>query len=266
MNTRSAIESDEESESLSCSFNQDCSMFSVGLPTGFASKFPPTKANEQMNEQSDSTFSTPIAKTNKLSHLVFNSNPCTPAEIRTEFGNGLGHVEMLNRSNYLALVGGGRSPAYPQHKVTIWNDGSRKKIITLEFRSSVKRVRLSRTKIVVFLKNAVNYYSFAQPPEKLGTCETIDNPKGLGVLSTKHIAFPGRTQGHVQVLDIHSKNISIIPAHTSALAALCISPRGDFIATASEQVNLPRMTLKASTNIVHREPWSGSSQPRTVPK
>jgi WD repeat-containing protein 45 len=179
--------------------------------------------------------------------IVYNTNPCTSQETR-EFGNGLGQVEMLGRSNYLALVGGGRSPAIPQHKVTIWNDGNRKKIITLEFRSSVKRVRLSRTKIVVVLKNAVNYYSFAQPPEKLGSCETIDNPKGLCVLSAKHMAFPGRTQGHVQVLDIATKNISIIPAHTTALAALCISPRGDLIATASEQVCFPLSHFRISTD------------------
>ncbi|RPA83302.1 WD40 repeat-like protein [Ascobolus immersus RN42] len=212
MNLHRAIDTEEELESLSCSLNQDNSLFSVGLPNGFK---------------------------------IFNSDPCTIQETR-EFGNGLGQVEMLNRSNYLALVGGGRSPAIPQHRVTIWNDGSRKKIITLEFRSSVKRVRLSRTKIVVVLKNVVNYYSFAQPPEKLGTCDTVDNPKGLCVLSAKHIAFPGRTQGHVQVLDIATKNVSIIPAHTSALAALCISPRGDLIATASEQGTLVRVFSTAN--------------------
>lgn len=120
----------------------------------------------------------------------------------------------------------------------IWDDAKQKAVITLEFRTPVRRVRLSRNRIVVVLHNSVHIYAFSSPPEKVSASETADNPLGLCCLSSKLLAFPGRTPGQVQLVENGTGNVSIIPAHTSSLAAVEISPDGEILATASEAVSI----------------------------
>lgn len=118
----------------------------------------------------------------------------------------------------------------------IWDDAKQKAVITLEFRSQVNRVCLSRTRIIVALHNSVNMFTFSSSPEKISVFETADNPLGLCCLGSKVVAFPGRTPGQVQMVEIGTGNVSIIPAHSSPLRAMDLSPDGEILATASEVV------------------------------
>lgn len=118
----------------------------------------------------------------------------------------------------------------------IWDDAKQKIAMTLEFRSPVHRVRLSRSRIIVALQNSVHIYTFASPPEKISVFETADNPLGLCCLGSKYLAFPGRTPGQVQLIELARGNVSIIPAHSSPLRALELSPDGELLVTASETV------------------------------
>jgi WD repeat-containing protein 45 len=121
--------------------------------------------------------------------------------------------------------------------VVIWDDAKQKVAISLEFRTAVRRVRLSRARIIVVLHNSVHVYMFSSPPEKISVFETADNPLGLCCLSAKLLAFPGRTPGQVQLVETETGNVTIVPAHSSSLRAIEISPDGELMATASETVN-----------------------------
>jgi WD40 repeat protein len=103
----------------------------------------------------------------------------------------------------------------------------------------VRGVQLSKERIVVVLQNSVRVYKFAKPPNLLSAYETANNPWGLCCLSPKRLAFPGRTTGHVQLVETTTGNVSIIPAHTSAVKAIQLSPDGELLATASETVRPP---------------------------
>ncbi|KAH8701823.1 putative phosphatidylinositol 3,5-bisphosphate-binding protein [Talaromyces proteolyticus] len=207
MNTRQVIDDSTGPVSLSATFNSDCSCFSVGLDTGFC---------------------------------VFNADPCE-LKVSRDFNAGIGLAEMLGQSNYLAIVGGGRQPKLPQNKMVIWDDVKQKAVITLEFRTSVLRVRLSKSRIVVALLNSIHVFAFSTPPKKLSVFETSDNPLGLICLGKKLLAFPGRSGGQVQLVELETGNVSIIPAHSSALRAMVLSPDGEILATASEAGTLIRV-------------------------
>jgi hypothetical protein len=83
----------------------------------------------------------------------------------------------------------------------------------------------------------VEVFNFRATPERLSVSETADNPLGLCCISSKLFAYPGRTPGQVQLVEIETGNVTIVPAHTSALRALEISPDGEVMATASEAVS-----------------------------
>lgn len=95
---------------------------------------------------------------------------------------------------------------------------------------------MSSKRIVLALKDRVQVHQTLKPRTLLTTYETADNPLGLCCLSSERIAFPGRTVGHVQVVEVETGSVSIIPAHTSALRAMALSQDGELLATASEMV------------------------------
>ena len=212
MNTRPVIDDSIGPISLSAAFNHDASCFSIGLDTGFC---------------------------------VFNSDPCE-LKVSRDFNAGIGITEMLGRYNYMGLVGGGKNPRWPQTKVIIWDDAKQKAAVTLELKTAVLRVRLTKSRIVVVLQNTVHIYAFSSPPTKTSVFETADNPLGLSCLGSKIVAFPGRSPGKVQLVELDSGNVSIIPAHTSPLRAMDLSADGTLTATASETGTLIRVFSTAN--------------------
>ncbi|KAH6644212.1 WD40-repeat-containing domain protein [Boeremia exigua] len=240
MNTRPVLDSDKGPFALSASFNADSSYFSVALESGFRIFW--SKKAEQ-----------------KVAH---------------EIGGGIGSVEMLDKTSYFALIGGGKQPKFPQNKVClsasasdstswdllshtdmvyevqIWNDATQRISTSLEFSTPVQRVRLSKTHLVVVLLNRVNIYHMRIPPAKIADYETAPNPLGLADLAASTLAFPGRAPGQIKLLDLATHHVSIIPAHEAPLRALALSRDCRTLASASESGTLVRLwSIPACTKL-----------------
>jgi hypothetical protein len=66
--------------------------------------------------------------------------------IFAELDGGIGIVEMMFRTNILALVGGGQKPKFAMSKVFLWDDLSLKCIGELSFKITVRAVKLTKDK------------------------------------------------------------------------------------------------------------------------
>ncbi|KAL8868360.1 MAG: hypothetical protein Q9174_005042 [Haloplaca sp. 1 TL-2023] len=163
-----------------------------------------------------------------------------------DFNAGIGAAEMLGRANYIALVGGGRNPKFPTNKVIIWDDAKQLTSLSLSLPTPIHRALLSRSKILIATLNSISLYAFSSPPKMISSFETADNPSGLCCLGSQIIAFPGRTPGQVQIVEIETGNVSIIPAHSNPLRAMTLSPNGEILATASETGTLIRLFSTAN--------------------
>lgn len=201
----------EEAELVSVCWNQDSSCFAAGTSHGFR---------------------------------IYNCEPFKETFRRELKDGGFKIVEMLFRSNILALVGGGPNSQYPSSKVLIWDDHQSRCISEFAFRSEIRAVKLRRDRIVVVLEHKIYVYNFMDL-RLLHQIETQANPRGLCCLShhsnTSVLACPGLHRGEIRVEHFGLNMVQIINAHDSSIACMTLTLDGLLLATASTKGTLIRI-------------------------
>ncbi|EOA25111.1 hypothetical protein CARUB_v10018419mg [Capsella rubella] len=201
----------DEAELVSVSWNQDYSCFAAGTSHGFR---------------------------------IYNCQPFKETFRRELKDGGFKIVEMLFRSNILALVGGGPDSQYPSNKVLIWDDHQSRCISEFSFRSEIRAVKLRRDRIVVVLEHKIYVYNFLDL-RLLHQIENLANPRGLCCLShhmnTSVLACPGIRRGQVRVEHFGLNMVQIINAHDSNIACMTMTLDGLLLATASIKGTLIRI-------------------------
>ncbi|VDK61170.1 unnamed protein product [Onchocerca ochengi] len=178
---------------------------------------------------------------------IYNTDPLKQ-NFDEKLSGGIGAVEMLFRCNYVALVGGGITPAFSTNKVVIWDIINHKEVVQLEMNSDVRAVRLRRDRIVVVLDTSVHIFSFTDQPEKLQVYDSSRNPRGICCLcpasENSLLAFPAPSSSSaVCCLTLAEPDAPprIINAHQRPLSAIALNLTGEQLATSSEKGTIIRI-------------------------
>lgn len=183
---------------------------------------------------------------------VFNSDPMVEWISRDFTDGGLGQVALLERTNCLALVGGGKNPKYPTNKVAIWDDMRDQAVALLEVNSPVLNVFITKTRVVILTITQVTVYSFGATPTVLATFDTASNPQGVGAMANGLLVVPAVAEGRVQLIETQSDEcrvLGLLRAHKSAIRALAINSQ--FIATASVTGTILRVFSIETKTVIH---------------
>ena len=193
---------------LYVNFNQDGSCFAIGTQTGFMI----------------------------LNSIPFKNNFCR------DMNGGIGLIEMLYRSNIVALIGGGKSPRYSSNKLVLWDDHKQKEISEMRFMSSVKNVKMKKDRIYAVTEDKIYVFNF-NTLELFDTLETKNNKKGILSISLigNIIAYPHSEIGKVKIKDYDQQKERDIPAHKGVINFLQLNKDGSILATASDKGTLIRL-------------------------
>ncbi|KAI9207133.1 putative Wdr45l protein [Polychytrium aggregatum] len=252
---------------LYIAFNQDEGCFAIATEAGFRVYNTNPLKEKTRREFSPAKVRAAASQADGGSGTGVTAEESGPSIFDSSSG-GLGIVEMLHRTNYLALVGGGKNPRFPPNKVMIWDDLKARIIIELEFKSDIKAVKLTKDRIIVVLLNRVFIYTLSATPQMLHNFETSDNERGLVAVSAVSgaggalVAFPGRSKGQIQIIKLpkglvwegavlSAPVLSIIPAHNTYIQQLALSHTGHLLATASETGTLLRVFDTHSGRLLH---------------
>ena len=198
---------------LHISFNQDGSCFCLGTKKGF---------------------------------FVYNTSPLKLLSFR-EFNEGINIVEMLKKTNILALVEeSDKFTDLLNNKLIIWDDHQNKRISELKLDSEILNVKIKLDKIIVSTNNNYLYLIEITTLEINSVIQMYENSNGLFAVSMDDkilvVAFPYKYTGYVKIKKFNSKeNIPSINAHDSNISFLSLSNDGNLLATSSERGTLIRI-------------------------
>jgi len=153
---------------------------------------------------------------------------------------------MLNKSNILALVGGGNIPKYSKNKIIIYDNHQELVVSQIRFNSEIINVKIRTDSIIGLIKNRIYILN-------INTLEIIDEIKidtinkqlyGISYIHAELIlAFPqNQSKGKIQIekYSISTKvnkkiKTEIINAHESNVVYISVNNDGTLLASVSEK-------------------------------
>lgn len=159
--------------------------------------------------------------------------------IQTSTGGGVGMVKILNKSNVLLLIGGGKKPFKKNNKLSIWDMKNKEYDLEIDMKEEIKNAYLLGNEdednisgIIIVLKNKIS--KFNQYAVLINSKDTYDNDDGLCVFNNNIIVTLGLKVGEIAIWDIDKDEYYTIQAHKKDISAIAINKMGTIIASSSK--------------------------------
>ena len=208
---------DNPNEILYVNFNQDGSCLAIGTENGFK---------------------------------IINVSPFIDSYYK-DLKGGIGIIEMLYKSNILALVGGGKNPKYKINELILWDEEKDGEICHIKTNYPILNVKLRENKIFIVNARQILVFDF-------NTLNIIDNfqtnnIKGLISLCYKEdiVAFPDiHNEGTVRIKNYDTNKEYTLKAHKTPLNCIQINQDGTMIGTCSLKGTLIRVYDIANKQLI----------------
>ena len=205
--TNKKIIKKNSSEILYISFNQESTCISIGTETGFK---------------------------------IINACPFLDLYYRDMKG-GIGIVEMLYKTNLLALVGGGKNPVYPPNELILWDEKEGKEIGQIKLKTKIINVKLKENRIYIVTKEKIFLFDF-----NLKLIDAFESKNPLGLISICYkediLAYPDKKiEGNIRIKNYDKKMNYFFCAHKSPLSCIQLNQEGNLMATSSLKGTIVRI-------------------------
>ena len=199
----------ENSDSIiKLSFNQDNSCFSVATETGFK---------------------------------IYQTYPFK-GPIERNMNGGIGAVEMIYKSNFLAMIGGGEAPLFNNNKVVIWDENKSRFISDLKFLTNVINIKLKKDLLFVVCEDRIYIFNL-NTYDAIYTIDTGKNLKGYIAINNDPtftvMAYPSiKGLDNVTLKHFKNKKNIIDIAQDYIISFMTINYDGTLLATSNEKGTL----------------------------
>ena len=189
--------------------------------------------------------------------IVKETDP-NSSEILWQTPGGISCFDVLESSNLIAIVAGGKMPKFDPSKVVLYDLFKSEILAEFEFSSPVKSVFLRRNLLIVLFTTKILIYNVQLPAcKKVYEFDMYWNEFSAFdiTLGGEVIAFPSRNKGQLQTVDITSLHIvpftSISSGHDHAISCISLSKDGNYVATCSTKGTLIRIWHAKSASLKH---------------
>ena len=196
-------------------FNQDYSLFSIGTERGYK---------------------------------IYETFPISGIHEKILYG-GISLCVLSYRSNYLALVGGGKLPKYTNKKVILYNDAEDCIESEFKFTTPVKNVKFKKNLIFIVLEKKIYVFN-VENSQNIDSFDTIVNKKGMiainGSPNKTIMAHPIQfndqpDKGYVGIKNYKTNKYFPLLVHEESLSNMAMDHYGLLLATVNDKGTIIRI-------------------------